>query len=270
MRFTENRTSTSIDTKARLLIIRFRIHAEQGATIPMTSDIKLDGDNVIVEGTLHARGGSEIHSSGNLAGFAFVDREQGVRERFVWYSYQGFARLWCDTKGDVMAIHPPADRPISGRVSDAVRFMVSDIIVSKAGASDSGTNYALSHCNGDKLSINRGGGYKGGVEIDGEKGLVITGRVQTQSSSGASTQSSVDDAAITRAVLNAFPQKAPNWTMPSAGGLNSIAMDIPLVTSICITNKSITLNNGVSQVDLVAEVLRLRDEVAALKKKLGT
>ncbi len=77
----------------------------------MASDIKLNGNSVILEGTvgigtnnpvrpLHVEG-NEIHSGGSGAGFSFSDRSKpglvdnpSKGERWVWYAQDGEARLW--------------------------------------------------------------------------------------------------------------------------------------------------------------------------------
>jgi hypothetical protein len=83
----------------------------------MASDIKLDNNNVILEGNLcigttnpfrplHVEG-SEIHSGGAVGGFSFDDRKKGNGERWVWYADNGSARLFSQKTGqDTLSILP--------------------------------------------------------------------------------------------------------------------------------------------------------------------
>ncbi len=75
----------------------------------MASDIKLNENSVILEGTvgigtnnpirsLHVEG-SEIHSSGEGSGFSFDDRKKGNAERWVWYAHDGVANLFSQKTG---------------------------------------------------------------------------------------------------------------------------------------------------------------------------
>jgi hypothetical protein len=61
------------------------------------------------QSTLHVHGG-EIHSTGPVAGFSFMNRDipdgnatgDSRGERFVWYATGTSARLWCD--GDLLVV----------------------------------------------------------------------------------------------------------------------------------------------------------------------
>ena len=100
----------------------------------MSSDIKLNGSAVVVEGNLEMSGSAiipkgslaigtanpvrpmhvesgEIHSGGPGGGFSFSDRAKPAfvggpqnGERWVWYAHQEAARLW--SGGDVMVVKP--------------------------------------------------------------------------------------------------------------------------------------------------------------------
>jgi hypothetical protein len=85
------------------------------------SDIKLDNNNVILEGNvgigtngprrqLHVEG-NEIHSGGSGAGFSFSDRNKSELinnpsngERWIWYAQNGQSRLW--SGNDKLSILP--------------------------------------------------------------------------------------------------------------------------------------------------------------------
>jgi hypothetical protein len=66
---------------------------------------------------------SEIHASGETAGFSFTDRERGRTwdngrpgERWVWYSLGRLARLWTSGVGDVLSIKNSGAVNIRGRL----------------------------------------------------------------------------------------------------------------------------------------------------------
>ena len=98
----------------------------------MSSDIQLNDDNVIVLGNLGVNTdtpasmvefhGSEVHSSGNGAGYSFATRGDGPHtghppngERWVLYASEGIARLWSGT--DKLLIEPGGKVQVEGRLT---------------------------------------------------------------------------------------------------------------------------------------------------------
>lgn len=79
----------------------------------MTSDIKLNGEQVVVEGQAEVQGDASVRGSvsvtGPDGGFIFADRNLkkwsvSPGSHFVWYNSGRVARLWTEGKGDVLTI----------------------------------------------------------------------------------------------------------------------------------------------------------------------
>ncbi len=173
----------------------------------MASDIKLVGDNVIIEGSvgigtnnpitrLHVEN-SEIHSGGNSGGLSFGDRTK-PGERWVWYAMDGKARLWFGN--DKLTIEDGRlDAPMGvfgqcfvkgtlkgGFLGRSQLFIQTHSVVLQDPAfKDTSLGVALAHTDKDELLLNEHGGYKGGVRITGK--LTVDGNVQVN---GVVTQSS--------------------------------------------------------------------------------
>jgi hypothetical protein len=172
----------------------------------MASDIKLIGDNVIIEGSvcvgtstplrpLHVEG-SEIHSGGKWGGFSFEDRTD-KNQRWVWYAMGGLARLWIGS--DKITIDPngvlDADvgrfgncyvkNVLSGSYVGRSELRISNerVLLRNPNMRSGGT--ALAHTLNNELSINDDGGYAGGVWIKGK--VILDGNVHVN---GVLTQSS--------------------------------------------------------------------------------
>ncbi len=145
--------------------------------------------------------GNEVHSGGGGGGFSFSNRESAfvnmppAGERWVWYASGGTARLWSGNdkfsvspNGDVSAFVTSNIRPMSimgvnflGRKA-SVRMLAQDLMLTfmkqdpttkhfsavHPDDKNPSSNFALSHMEGDTLVMNRGGGYVGGVVIEGE------------------------------------------------------------------------------------------------------
>jgi len=221
----------------------------------MGSDIKLDGDRVVVEGVLNAGEirctDREVHSGGALAGYSFEDRSAVVKkDRWVWYSDKGVARLWSQSKSEdlltvdglgviakvrILRGHSFLSRPPAIFVNAQDLVLYSDAVQEQI----SSQNYALSHVAGDKLVINRNGGFKGGVSVDGNvemKHLSITGT-------------------------------KPVTTTPIIG--LPASQKVPVPTSISFSNGEIHVKAGKEELELVGELKRLRQELNALQKQLA-
>jgi phage baseplate assembly protein gpV len=158
----------------------------------MASDIKLVGDNVIIEGSvgigtnnpitrLHVEN-SEIHSGGNLGGLSFGDRTK-PGERWVWYAMDGKARLWFGNDQLIIGdgrldagmgvfnecfVRAALKGGFLGRSQLCIRS--HNVILQDPAFKDKDTTLgvALAHTDKDELLLNENGGYKGGVRITGK------------------------------------------------------------------------------------------------------
>lgn len=154
----------------------------------MASDIKLNDNSVILEGTvgigtnnpirkLHVEG-SEIHSGGSGAGFSFSDRSlPGIvdnpsstkGERWVWYAQDKTARLWCGV--DHIVVSPNVNEPnkpatvailgnltvgdnlsVNGEIRGELRFLTG--VAEKA---PDGSDIRLATMIADTLSVSNSG-----------------------------------------------------------------------------------------------------------------
>lgn len=77
----------------------------------MAADIKLTDNSIILEG-------AEVQNTGPSAGCAFQDRTQPNNQRWVWYSNQGSAGLYADSRGqNVVTIGAAGQVIIDGPVA---------------------------------------------------------------------------------------------------------------------------------------------------------
>jgi hypothetical protein len=166
---------------------------------------------------LHVNG-NEIHSGGSSGGFSFGERGKdfvevpSAGERWVLYASNGEARLWSrfdrfsinslghikavsiETQSGIKPFHIEGTRHTNDPDTsdqDSIWLFAKDIMLrgrkwnpaTKAFENYSADkeprkNFALSHVEGDMLVVNRGGGYTGGVKIEGS--VQIPGKLEVE------------------------------------------------------------------------------------------
>jgi hypothetical protein len=290
----------------------------------MAGDIKLIDNNIIVEGNLgvgtetplavlHVEG-SEIYSSGPVAGFAFADRHP-PNHRWVWYADGGTARLFVDGTGDRLTIDQAGTLTLSeaklgvmiGNWQGGERLAISATEVILSHPSIGGGSFA-SLTGAHELTI--GKGFES-VKIDGAKLGVITGNWQggerlaisaTEVALGHPSIGGGYLASVTGAHQLTIGKDFTSVNIEGtvhlvSGGTHTVLAPLPgsgleIVDrllpiaekhSICITATGILVSIPTSEshpdpshpqpatqtLDLIAEVKALRQEVNALRAKVG-
>lgn len=129
----------------------------------------------------------------------------------------------------------------------SIHLVATDLVLINLPLDESKRNVALSHVEGDKLVINRGKGYEGGVEIDGfvnVKDNVIVG------SPSMLPQIKTPYVGISTETIKVHNVKVQSSRPMSHGG--------PNITSTKYID-----------IDLVHEILELKKEIVDLKKRLN-
>jgi hypothetical protein len=203
----------------------------------MASDIKLNENSVLVEGNLgigtnnpvrklHVDG-SEIHTSGAAAGFSLSDRTKGDAERWVWYTQDGKARLWAQSKStDVLTIDPNNGLSITGGIGSL------------------------------GLLVNKGANIQGGLKVGSDPnstGITCHGNVVADShfASYTFTNQEVDTAARWK----------KRWTWSAKDGAARLTSGESNKDAIVISSSgNVTIGGALSQASSIA----LKENVAEL------
>lgn len=128
----------------------------------------------------------------------------------------------------------------------SIHLVATDLVLINQPLEESKRNVALSHVEGDKLVINRGKGYEGGVEIDG---FVNVKDNMTIGSPSILPQSKTPYVGISSETIKVHNVKVQSSGPMSHGGPN------------------ITATKYID-IDLVHEILELKKEIVDLKKRL--
>jgi hypothetical protein len=238
------------------------------------SDILLTDENVVVVGRLgvgtdnpvgplHADGSSEITSTGSGAGFAFADRTPQAGPRWVWYANGGKAHLYADGHNDLVTVGSDGEVEANSFRSGGSNagFIFRDrnplaggwILYAQNGRARLSVDPV-----GDVLDVDATDGlHVGKLHVDG---AVATNSVNANSfhagllvslnQSGLAVadalvpQHSVRITASSILVASPAPSPAPGGPQPSP-------------------------QHPTETLDLIAEVKALRQEVNALKAKVG-
>ena len=135
----------------------------------------------------------------------------------------------------------------------AIHLIAADLELVNQSIEDSKRKVALSHVEGDKLIINRGKGYDGGVEIEGN--TIIVGNISAQEGNLSKLQIGWDSPitptneqyiTIDRYKITVHNVKIGSGTLPGTDHSFSLLGDI----------------------DLIQEILKMREEIKDLKEKL--
>ena len=191
--------------------------------------VKIQGDT-IVDGNLAIQG-AKIHGNLEIQGQITNVLRVGSLEA---PGGPIFGKMMIIT-GDVLVLN---GKSIGLKGEESISVSSQDLIlnndkVQESSASERLHNFALSHTVGDKLVINRGGGYRGGVEIEG----------------------SVN---IKENLIIGSPSIAKNPFV-------NLSADSIKVNNVQVDQGSVTIKENI---DLVQEILKLRKEISELKNRI--
>jgi hypothetical protein len=128
----------------------------------------------------------------------------------------------------------------------SIHLVATDLVLTNQSLSETTRNVALSHVEGDRLVLNRGKGYVGGVEVDG-------------------TVNVKDDLIIGQRI--SFAQsKTPSVTIsPEAIKAHNVKVQVSRLTQTGVGNIGMT---SYIDIDLIQEILKLKKDVADLTARL--
>lgn len=192
----------------------------------MTSDIQFTDDSVIVTGeNLEIQ--SQVKVANHFKAFVITGYERFANPAYVWMKAPG-----------VVLSNPDAD----------------------PGNDQTPRNVALAHSTGDKLVINSGEGYSGGVEIEGKAKLddevTVEGKATFNDEVILQKGLRTDEEIVVGSLASPNVKRPPN---------------APKIIRLTIKNDTILVDQQRSNepLDLVAEIKALRNDIRELQEKVG-
>lgn len=245
------------------------------------SDIKLDGDSVLVEGSLDIDRRVRVREANDTAGIWFHQSKPAQDQAFVGMASDTSVGFWGNTGAEWGLVMDTTTGKVGiGTSSPEFKLDVADRMRVRQRGDTAGIWFYQSKPGRDQAFVGMASdtavGFYGssganwGMVMDTE-----TGNVGIGTGPGA-PQAKLEVQGETRCAGRLSVHGTTEGTLPSfwpgqKGGMKaSDLVTYHLPTSIVIENDSIRVTAGAEKIDLVAEVRALRQEVDTLKAKLGS